>query len=47
MILDASSFSTWSTAEQRWTVVPGKYELRAGTSSRDLTAPVTVSPRSS
>ena len=45
MLLDASSFSTWSTAENRWTVVPGRYELRAGTSSRDLTAPVTVSVR--
>jgi len=45
MILDASSFSIWSTAEKRWTVVPGKYELRAGTSSRDLTAQLTVSMR--
>jgi beta-glucosidase len=45
MLLDASSFSTWSTAEKRWTVVPGTYELRAGTSSRDLSAPVTVTLR--
>jgi beta-glucosidase len=45
MTLDASSFSTWSTVERKWTVVPGTYELRAGTSSRDLTAPVTVTLR--
>jgi beta-glucosidase len=45
MVLDTSSFSTWSTGEKRWSVVPGRYELRAGTSSRDLSAPVTVSFR--
>jgi beta-glucosidase len=45
ILLHASSFSTWSTAGKGWTVVPGKYELRAGTSSRDLGEPVTVSVR--
>jgi beta-glucosidase len=45
MLLDASSVSTWSTAGRRWTVVPGEYVLRAGTSSRDLTAEATVSLR--
>jgi beta-glucosidase len=38
MVLDSSSFATWSTADQRWTVEPGEYVVRIGTSSRDLIA---------
>src|SRR5262245_4661881 len=36
MVLDSSSFSTWSTASGGWVVYPGQYVLRVGTSSRDL-----------
>ena len=36
MKLDSRAFSIWNKAQNRWTVVPGKYELFAGTSSRDL-----------
>jgi beta-glucosidase len=42
MVLDASSFSTWSTADGGWVVFPGAYVLRAGTSSRDLAVQATV-----
>jgi beta-glucosidase len=42
MTLDAASFATWSTAEHRWTVVPGEYVLRIGTSSRDLVTQAVV-----
>ncbi len=46
MLLDSSSFATWSTADHRWTVVPsGPYVVRVGTSSRDLGAYVVVAPR--
>lgn len=34
--LDRSSFSTWNSRANRWTVAPGTYTIRAGTSSRDL-----------
>jgi beta-glucosidase len=44
MVLDASSFSTWSTTDGAWVVSPGQYVLRVGTSSRDLPAQVTVAP---
>jgi beta-glucosidase len=43
MILDASSFATWSTSDGRWIVYPGAYTLRVGTSSRDLPAQAVVS----
>jgi beta-glucosidase len=36
MKLDSRAFSIWNKSQNRWTVVPGKYELFAGTSSRDL-----------
>jgi beta-glucosidase len=36
MVLDSSSFATWSTADSDWVVQPGEYQLRVGTSSRDL-----------
>jgi len=36
MVLDPSSFGTWSTADHAFDVVPGAYRLRVGTSSRDL-----------
>jgi beta-glucosidase len=36
MVLDPSSFASWSTAANAWTVEPGTYALRVGTSSRDL-----------
>jgi len=42
MSLDASSFSTWSTADHAWVVQPGEYRLRLGTSSRDLAEETTV-----
>jgi beta-glucosidase len=34
--LARSSFSTWNSRANRWTVAPGTYTIRAGTSSRDL-----------
>jgi hypothetical protein len=36
MVLDSSSFATWSTADGEWVVYPGEYVLRVGTSSRAL-----------
>jgi hypothetical protein len=36
MVLDSSSFATWSTADGGWVVSPGEYVVRVGTSSRDL-----------
>jgi beta-glucosidase len=36
MTLDPSSFASWSTTANAWTVVPGAYTVRLGTSSRDL-----------
>jgi beta-glucosidase len=36
MRLDSSSFAAWSTADGAWVVHPGEYQLRVGTSSRDL-----------
>ena len=42
IVLDPSSFATWSTADARWIVQPGDYVLRVGTSSRDLPAQATV-----
>jgi beta-glucosidase len=42
MILDESSFSSWSAPEGQWVVQPGEYVLQLGTSSRDLTARVSV-----
>jgi beta-glucosidase len=34
--LDRGSFSSWSTADGAWRVQRGRYDLRAGFSSRDL-----------
>jgi beta-glucosidase len=34
--LDRRAFSVWDTAAQRWTVTPGRYTIRAGSSSADL-----------
>ncbi len=42
MLLDPSSFAFWSTANHRWTIEPGRYVLRVGTSSRDFAAQATV-----
>ena len=42
MILDASSFATWSAAANGWIVEPGTYTLRVGTSSRDLPLEATI-----
>lgn len=36
MKLDSRAFSIWDKSLNRWTTVPGRYELFAGTSSRDL-----------
>jgi beta-glucosidase len=36
MKLDPRAFSIWSKLKKSWTTVPGRYELFAGTSSRDL-----------
>ncbi len=36
MTLDRSSFAAWSTDDNAWTVKPGTYQIRVGTSSRDL-----------
>lgn len=42
--LDQRASSVWDTGAQRWTTVPGRYQLDAGSSSRDLplSAPVTA-----
>lgn len=44
MVLDSSSFASWSETANAWTVEPGTYTLRVGTSSRDLPleAPVAI-----
>ena len=42
MILDASSFATWSAAANGWIVEPGTYTLRVGTSARDLPLEETI-----
>src|SRR5262249_52297328 len=34
--LDPRAFSIWDTDKNRWTVVPGRHEVLAGSSSRDL-----------
>ena len=34
--LDRSSFATWDTAAGRWSVLPGAYSIRVGTSSETL-----------
>jgi len=36
MTIDSRAFSIWDKSRNRWTPVPGRYELFAGTSSRDL-----------
>jgi beta-glucosidase len=36
MKLDSRAFSIWNQSQNRWTMVPGRYELFAGTSSREL-----------
>jgi beta-glucosidase len=36
MKLNSRAFSIWDKAKNQWTIVPGKYEVYAGTSSRDL-----------
>ena len=45
MTLDSASFATWSSADRKWVVQPGKYVLRVGTSSRDLPLEKTASLR--
>lgn len=42
MVLDASSFSTWSTTDGTFVVSPGEYVVRVGTSSRDLSQEAAV-----
>jgi beta-glucosidase len=42
MALDRSSFAHWSETAGGWTVEPGTYVLRVGTSSRDLPLQATV-----
>jgi beta-glucosidase len=42
MLLDASSFATWSPSAGRWVVAPGAYTLSVGTSSRDFAAQTVV-----
>lgn len=42
MILDSSSFATWSETANDWIEEPGDYTLRVGTSSRDLPLETTV-----
>jgi beta-glucosidase len=34
--LDRRAFSTWDSAGQRWTALPGRYRIAVGDSSRDL-----------
>lgn len=45
MSLDASSFSYWNTAKQRWQIAPGCDRLMVGSSSRALPLRHTVCPR--
>jgi beta-glucosidase len=40
--LDDRAFAFWDVAAQGWTVEPGEFELRIGTSSRDIRHRVTV-----
>lgn len=40
--LDPRAFSVWSMKTKRWTVIPGRYTLLAGDSSRDLPLRVAV-----
>ncbi len=42
MLLDASSFATWSPSISGWVVAPGAYTLSVGTSSRDFSAQTVV-----
>jgi beta-glucosidase len=42
MMLDSSSFPTWSETANDWIVEPGTYTLRVGSSSRDLPLEATV-----
>jgi beta-glucosidase len=41
-LLDERSFAFWSEAAHDWTVEPGQFELRIGTSSRDIRRRVTI-----
>jgi beta-glucosidase len=40
--LDDRAFAFWDVAAHGWTVEPGEFELRIGTSSRDIRYRVTV-----
>jgi beta-glucosidase len=42
LALPRSSLATWSTTANGWVVQPGRYQLRAGTSSRDLPLETTL-----
>ena len=42
MVLDPSSFASWSATANAWVVEPGTYTLHVGTSSRDLPLEATV-----
>jgi beta-glucosidase len=42
MVLDSSSFASWSGSAKAWTVGPGTYTVRVGTSSRDLPLSATI-----
>jgi beta-glucosidase len=40
--LDDRAFAFWDVAAHGWTVEPGEFELRIGTSSRDIRHRLTV-----
>jgi len=42
MVLDPSSFASWSVTANAWVVDPGTYMRHVGTSSRDLPLQATV-----
>jgi len=42
LALPRSSFATWNTTANGWVVQPGPYQLRVGTSSRDLPEQTTI-----
>jgi beta-glucosidase len=42
MVLERRAFAFWHPAARDWVVEPGEFELRIGSSSRDIHHTVTV-----